>query len=357
MIKIKWVGNENDKLIKLIQHSDQLVLTEEKDTDTWIINQTEIFDHKKAKDAKFIFFIMPQHQLNQVKVESNTISIPGTFTEEQMMEVISKYLIKENDQYKNLIAFHGADYKVGTTMITQSTAQYIAKEKKNLKVLLLFLNGNSSTDYIKTKVNSIEDLKMRIDNQMLKYQDFLAACYQRENLWTLGGPTRFLEQRYYYPKFVESLLKVIQDQFDLIFIDAGNNLDDGLCIGSLKYSNHQVKILTQNEVTLNRNEQLKDVYKEINVQFNHHIINRYDELNPYDKRYISKLTGKDESSFSAIPYSEYEKQAEMDKRVLIEYKDDKFLEEIHRLANKILKFSELETIVDKKKKSIFSFAR
>lgn len=357
MIKIKWVGNENHKLITLIQQSDELMLTEEKEAEAWIINQTEVFDHKKAKDANHVFFIMPKNQLNQVKEESNTIYIPGTFSEEQMMKLLTKHLIKESESYKNIITLHGADHKVGTTMLTQSVAQYIAREKKNIRVLLLFLNGNSTTDYIKHQVNSIESLKMRIDNQMLKYQDFLTTCYQRENLWTLGGPTRLIEQRYYYPKFVKSLLKVIQDRFDLILIDAGNHLDDGLCVGALEYSSHLIKVATQNEVTLNRNEKQKDLYKDMNLSFSQYIINRYDELNPHDTKYISKLINVDETSIFPVAYSENEKQAEMDKKALIEYKDDTYTDSIHKLSNKILEFSGLDSISYRKKKSLFSFAR
>lgn len=42
-----------------------------------------------------------------------------------------------------MYAFHGADNKTGTTMITQSVAEFIADNLKDIKIMMISLHGRS----------------------------------------------------------------------------------------------------------------------------------------------------------------------------------------------------------------------
>src|SRR5665647_1130568 len=53
-----------------------------------------------------------------------------------------------------LFSFHGIDHKVGVTMIAQSVAELIANERKDLKILLITLNGRKNAGYVKKDIIS-----------------------------------------------------------------------------------------------------------------------------------------------------------------------------------------------------------
>ena len=60
----------------------------------------------------------------------------------------------------SMYAFHGADGKTGTTMITQSIADIIASSRKELKILVVSMHGRPGTDYVDRVCESIEGIRL-----------------------------------------------------------------------------------------------------------------------------------------------------------------------------------------------------
>ncbi len=116
----------------------------------------------------------------------------------------------------NIVVFHGVDHKVGTTMIAQSVAEMIAREKQIYKVLLLFLNGRKSTDYIREEFNSIGQIKMQIDNRIISGKEIAKICRCHNKLYMLAGVGKPEEERCYYPDTAEFILNSLKNEFDLI---------------------------------------------------------------------------------------------------------------------------------------------
>jgi MinD-like ATPase involved in chromosome partitioning or flagellar assembly len=233
----------------------------------------------------------------------------------------------------NVFVFHGIDYKVGTTMIAQSTAEMIAKENKDIKVMLLFLNGRKSDEFIGEKVESIEAIKANIDNKMMGYSDVLRICLQRDNLYLLAGIEKFQNERYFFPETAIRILKEIRESFDIIIVDSGNNIDNGLSMGALQYTAHRFLVLTQQETMLRRYEQFRELYKSLQLDFPLIVINKHLQIDPYDLGYIAKRLEINKKSLFTVNQSNFARQAEIDGKTILHYSENGFEKDVRAIAN------------------------
>lgn len=237
---------------------------------------------------------------------------------------------------KNLFVIHGVDHKVGTTMIGQSMAEYLANECKELKVLFITLNGRESAEYVNEAPESIEGIKNHIDSKMIDNIDFERLCRKKENFYMMSGIKNEEEQRNYYPHMATYLLETVTSSFDIVIADSGNELDNGLAIGALSSSVNRFLLMTQQESVLSRWEKNKGVYEKLGIYFDNYIINKYYEQDPYGIPYISKRLGIPEEQFTKVESAGYGRQAEMEYKTLMEYKGQKYIQNIGLICQVVL---------------------
>ena len=255
----------------------------------------------------------------------------------------------------NLFSFHGADHKVGTTMIAQSVAQTISFSNPNLKVLLISMNGRESTEYFKEPPIGIDAIKFYIDNKMISGNEFLRTCTHKGNFFIMAGISNELEQRYYHPDMAKYLLEEIAPEFDLIFADCGNELDNGLAVGTLSVSEEIYLILTQQESMVSRFEKNKCILGDLGFEITAFIINKYYEQDPYGLTYLSNRMEIEKARFWKLNSAGYSRQAEIDNKTLLEYKNEAYLQDILIIANCILNKKGLSEIQQKRKSKWKSF--
>ena len=249
----------------------------------------------------------------------------------------------------NVFVIHGVDHKVGTTMLTQSIAELISNAFPDLKILLLFLNGRKSTDYIKEEAGSIENIKLRIDNKMINGSEIKSHCLQKGNLFVLAGVGKIEDERYYHPENSNYLLKEITNDFDAIIVDSGNNLDSGLAIGALQFTDNRILVMTQQETSIKRYEDLSKTYELLGFSFKKFIINKYFTNDPYDVDYITKRTGAHKDDIEVIGQNNYYREAEASAKSLLEFKDENYKADIHKISNYILEEIGLDQIMSRKR--------
>lgn len=252
----------------------------------------------------------------------------------------------------NLYVFHGVDHKVGTTMISQSIAEIIANENKNLRVLFLSLNGRESTEYVKEVPISIDSIKMHIDNKMINGKDFLRSCKKTENFFMLAGISNEIEERFYYPDMSKYLLETVSPEFDIMIVDSGNEIDNGLAIGAIMNSKDTLLVLTQQESILRRYERIENIYTEMGIHIMTFIINKFYDQDPFSLDYIADRLKIDKSNLIKVESTGYSRKAEIDYKTLIEYKNDKYNHDITNIANQILIKSGFNEI-QKQRKSLW----
>ncbi|MGI6731422.1 MAG: hypothetical protein ACOX5F_05900 [Anaerovoracaceae bacterium] len=236
----------------------------------------------------------------------------------------------------NLYVFHGTDSKVGTTMLAQSVAEMISREKRDLKILMASLNGRISTEYVREDPPSIDTFKMHLDNHMINEKDFIKKCLYSDNLYRLAGVSNEMEERYYFPDTAKYLLETVAKEFDMIIVDAGNRIDNGLAVGALTEAKKIFLILTQQETALRRFEKTKEVYNGLGISMSYYILNKYQDVDPYSLAYIKERLDISRQLVYKVDYSRYSRMAEMDYKSLMDYKNDLFTRDIMELSNSIL---------------------
>lgn len=236
----------------------------------------------------------------------------------------------------NLFSFHGADHKVGTTMTAQSAAELISANHPNLKILLIAMNGRESAEYFREAPAGVDSVKFHIDNRMVSGEDFLKTCTHKGNFYIMSGISNEAEARYYYPDTAKYLLEEAAPEFDLVIADCGNDLDNGLATGALSVSGEVLLILAQQESSIRRYERNRKLFDSLGIGISAFIVNKYCEQDPYGLSYIAGRLETAREKFLKIDLAGYSRQAEMDHRTLLEYKNEAWLRDMTAVANYIL---------------------
>jgi hypothetical protein len=255
----------------------------------------------------------------------------------------------------NLFAFFGADHKVGTTMITQSVAEIISTAYPNLKILLIAMNGRESCEYTREAPAGIDGMKIHIDNKMVNGEDFLKVCTHKGNFYHMAGISNEPEARYYYPDTAKNLFEEVAPEFDLVVADCGNELDNGLAVGTLSIAEESFFIAAQQETAIRRYEKNRKLIEDLDIGISAFIINKFYEQDPYGLPYFANRFEQDKGKFLKIESAEYSRQAEIDHKTLLNYKNEGFRMDIIIVANVILKKSGLNEIQKRRKSRWKSF--
>lgn len=244
----------------------------------------------------------------------------------------------------NLFAFHGIDHKAGVTMIAQSIAEIIAQHNKDLKILFISLSGRKNSEYFKGELKSIDDFKLQLDSKLIVEKDFMRDCRYKDNLYVLSGIANEQEERYYFPEHVKYLIHSIENGFDIIIADTSSDLDNGLAFGTLCMADKKFLIISQQESYISRYEQKKHLFQHADIHFEKILINHYQEDDPYNIAYITQRIEVDKQQLCKIRTSPYYRQAEMEHRTLIEFKTEKYSEDIVFLSNQVLESLGIQTM-------------
>ncbi len=236
-----------------------------------------------------------------------------------------------------LVALHGGNHQTGTTMIAQSLAELIALRKPDMRVLLITLNNRKNAGFVREQVRSIDDYRAQLDSRLLIREEFLSATRRRNNLHMLAGLVREEEERYYYPETAEYLLTAVEEDFDLMVSDTGSCLDNGLAYGGLRLTERRLLVLNQMESTVRRIEEQRERYREAGIHFHRFILNRYQEEDPYSVEYLSQRLRIPGEMILTVHLAGYARQAEMEYRSLMEFRDEAYREDIRKIANMLLK--------------------
>ena len=254
-----------------------------------------------------------------------------------------------------MFAFHGVDSKAGTTMVSQSVAEWIAREQKDCKVLFVSLNARAGTEFVDHAGQSMESLKLFLDNRLLSNKEVLRESKRTENLHFIAGVIDRKIARHFSTESAVYFIDNIRKEFDLVIADTGNDLDNGLAIGALERITDRLLIFTQQESILQQYERLKLVYDRLGIRFSNTIINKYIPEDPYDFDYISRRSGIPKAEFLKVEQSGFARQAEMEYKTLLFYKDSRYKEDIAVIARVILDQCGISGAETPKRKKWISF--
>ncbi len=244
---------------------------------------------------------------------------------------------------KNIITFYSADNKVGTTMLCQSTAELIAKNKPQKKILIAHFDGNTGTEYTEKHQYCLDDIRLQLISDVLSLEDFLSICSCNGNLYSLEGCKNILIRKFYEPNQVKKLFDLLKDFFDLIIVDAGCS-DRGLTMGALMYSDVNILVTTQQKSAHTKYMKMKElVFGELSINFELLVVNQFTYSSgsflPTEKE-IASLYKMEDDECIKIERSNYAWQAEYEKLPLTEYKEKAVMQGLNELVSYIEKATE-----------------
>lgn len=300
------------------------------------------------------------YQILKVK---NINYFPPKLTVEQITEGLIQDFVPGYNKHKNIVTFFGAKDEVGTTMVSQCVAEFLAKHTE-LKVCLLMLGGEPGMTYVKKREPyGLDSIKTKLFNGILRPSELMDTCTTNDNLYILPGNENYLETRLYSPDYCENLIKIASQEFGAVIINAGSNYDmcGGMMAAALNTTNYKYLVTTQQKSAKDKFEVIDNqVLRRINIDPKECflVVNKYIEstslLNPSQIADAYKLyLGWYLPSMEFLGW-----QAEEDMKSLYSYNDKNFNNQLEKLVKLIA--SQLEIQLDNvntERKGIFKFLR
>lgn len=350
-----FTGFVNYKRIKDIgENVDILVISES------VVAKEEILEMELQKQSSLIFYLFSDARgllSNAQKFKDKGITtLPINATKLCTYNFICKDIVPNFEFENNVFTFYGADSKVGTTMVAQSVAEFIA-ESTELKVLTIFLNGKCS-NYYSNVVNppTLDILKTKLFSEILSDTEVINNCVKvKENHYMLFGIAMFLERRQYEPKHIETLFKIIKSNFDCVIVDAGSYVELGCTLGAIHETNHRYLVTNTSLNTLNDYTELRQqVLNRLKVDSAKLVVNKYGDSEVYKGSELSTLYCSE--FLCSIPLIENAMECEYEKKTLLSLGDKEYNTAIEIIINDILGYLNVDyERTYETKKSFFSF--
>ncbi|MCL1810062.1 MAG: hypothetical protein FWG42_09910 [Clostridiales bacterium] len=253
------------------------------------------------------------------------------------------------------VVFHGTGHRAGCTMTAQCVAELVAKEKKELMVLFAALNGRRSTEYLSENSVSVDEFKIQLKSGMGIDKGMLSPSKKAENLYIIAGIDKEEEARHFFPDMAEAMGQSLFSKFDLVVIDSGSDLDNGLAVGAVKMKGLKYLVIEQTESAVRRCEKMMDTYEKLGVSFDKCILSKFVEGDPYTLNYVSSRLSADKSRFMEVSYSDKGRVSEMEYKTLLETGSDKYRSDILKIANSVMEAMNLDSINLRRKRTWNSF--
>ncbi|MEH6988387.1 ParA family protein [Cytobacillus firmus] len=170
------------------------------------------------------------------------------FTDDQAVdEIINQITNKEDYLSKRLVSFFGTHSGAGVSTTTLNLARSLSNKVEE-KVLVLSLNSWDPSDYFyHYNGHYLNDLKVDLKTQNLTPARLSEAVSHQNGFYHLAGNRDIKMQRFYHPYEIEHLIKVAQQLFDVILIDAGTHFDTAPTVQSYLSSNLRFLVTNQEE--------------------------------------------------------------------------------------------------------------
>ena len=243
-----------------------------------------------------------------------------------------------------VVCFHGIDHKCGTSMLAQCTAERLAADFHDKKVILVHAEQGPGNTYAPMVNESLEHIRPYLAEKLIDTEELLTKCRYRDNLFILGGVSRPGSNYLYHPDMAEYLIEKISEIFDYVICDTGSEIEHGMCIGALFKADAVYQVITQSETAVRRYEALCTLFEKLNLKAVKLVINKYenDRLNSV-KLLKDRLVIKEEDII-CIRNSSFGSKAEEDGKSLLCYRDKNFAKGIREICDDIIQRSKQDNV-------------
>lgn len=240
----------------------------------------------------------------------------------------------------NVFAFLGSDHKVGTTQLVQCCAELLAKQLPDKNVLLIQCDGGRGSEYCNKVRESVDRIRPFLAQAIVNIDEIKEKSLYKNNLYIIGGQLQPGMNEYLTPDMSEILIEAVKDSFDLVLIDSGSEIEDGLSLGATLAADKVFMILNQKESSLGRYEWCSFLYERIDLFFDKFIVNKYNRNSAYELSYIADRLMVDKSNMITICEHSMGDYAELKAQSLISLKPTKRItNDINKIAGVIKNYA------------------
>lgn len=232
----------------------------------------------------------------------------------------------------HIISFLGGDSQVGSTMIAQSVAESLCRQRE--KVLFIAGSGKAGDDFIDCMPQqSIDRLSIHILSGLLQPKELFAMIEQKPGLNIISGTMHPKQIGQLPENTFEVLVNQLEDEFDYVIIDGGDGNRENLTMSALQAATSVYLIITQQPKAVRRLQFFEQQFGRDIGATRKIILNKFlRDPSLLTKREVEKMTKLKVEA--VIPYVEYGWQAEMEKHTLM--KDKRFEQAVDLLVETII---------------------
>lgn len=167
--------------------------------------------------------------------------------EQTVDELISAVTNRNDFLSKRVIGFFGTHSGAGVSTTVFSVAHSLS-QRVDEKILVLSLNSWDPADYFyQYDGQYLNDLKIDLKTNSITPARLSESVSRVFPFYHLAGNRDIKMQRYYQPNEIEQLIKVAQQVFDVILIDAGTHFDTAPTVQSYLSSSLRFLVTNQEE--------------------------------------------------------------------------------------------------------------
>lgn len=275
------------------------------------------------------------HHIESLCEANRVHTVPHALTADQVARRVLHLLFPEsNDHDRHVATFFGADSKVGTTMVIQTCTEMLS-QMSDAKIALFHCNERPGLDYIQAQGNGLDEMKVKLANDILQPEELQEACVKVNQFYFLPGPEHILDVRHFHPEYIDRLLHISKNVFDVILIDAGSNLDNGMTVAALNATKNRFLVTTQQETAKRQYERMESqVFKQLQLRSEDFslILNKYMKSSGlYDPNTLADLYHMPLATY--LPFLDMLGwQAEFDGQSLLQYDQEDYEDQVRQLV-------------------------
>ncbi len=228
-----------------------------------------------------------------------------------------------------VIVFFGADSKVGTTMLAQSTAEMIAGSRE---VLFLALNASVISAFADTDIKRIDFFSPEIQSRMRIEKSKITRAGGKKNLFIIGGADDDFKHEEFALDMIDIMVENLRRDFSDIVIDAGSDLKNVLSYSGVMKADMRVLVFSQNGHCIDRMLHESAKWKLLNLGFDAVIVNKYKSLDVLDAYQAVRKLPFTPKEMVRVRYVDMAREAEAEGRTFADYGNKRFLNDLQSFS-------------------------
>ena len=227
-----------------------------------------------------------------------------------------------------VIAFFGADSKVGTTMLAQSFAEMLTDKGT---VLFLSLSRSFKSAFVRDDIKHIDCFVPEIESGIAIEKNKISKHSHYSNLYILGGLKDVLEPNDFSLEMASKMIENLERMFDWIIIDAGSDMNNALSYAAVTGAFNRFLVFSQNQHCIDKVIDNSKKWELLNLEFNMLIANKFKafDVNGWDR--IKKIFPFPADKIIKIRYVDREREAEAEGKTFFDYGERKFIRDLQLL--------------------------